>query len=181
MFRYIIYMSNFPDLDLSVHDAMDLGGNEYGVCLEEELFWEEKMSHQWRVLFFSFILGSIFRMGFPKKRKSIRFSCTRFCPSILKCFSMSIMMWLWIFLSRWKMMKRITTFIFFATRYFALGKVLVIYFVFSSYGSRRLQEVLSRELPPVPFDEILSNVDEDEEPYDSRNYIYVYPKYIHGG
>ncbi|CAD7940352.1 unnamed protein product, partial [Amoebophrya sp. A25] len=36
-------------------------------------------------------------------------------------------------------------------------------FLFTSYASRRHQDLLSRELPPVPFDEILSNIDEDEE------------------
>eukprot|EP00391_Amoebophrya_sp_Ameob2_P009850 CAMPEP_0178989788 /NCGR_PEP_ID=MMETSP0795-20121207/4571_1 /TAXON_ID=88552 /ORGANISM="Amoebophrya sp., Strain Ameob2" /LENGTH=1047 /DNA_ID=CAMNT_0020681233 /DNA_START=67 /DNA_END=3210 /DNA_ORIENTATION=+ len=93
----------FTDMDLTAHSIPDLVPEEYEVCLEEELFWQEKVSHQWKVLLFGIILGMIF----------------------------------------------ITT-------------LTVNYCVFASYADARSQELLASELPPVPFDEVLSSVDGDE-------------------
>ncbi|CAD7975459.1 unnamed protein product [Amoebophrya sp. A120] len=93
----------FTDMDLTVHFAEHLNPDVYNACLEEELYWQEKISHQWKVLFFGILLGVIF-----------------------------------------------------------LISVTLNYCVFPSYASLRHQELLSSELPPVPFDEMLSSVDGDD-------------------
>lgn len=50
-------------IDTMVRHVPDLSAPEYDVCIEEELFLQEKMRHRVRVLMFGLLLGGIFAIG----------------------------------------------------------------------------------------------------------------------
>lgn len=56
-------IDGLTDVSMDVSAEDDLTSNEYAVCIEEELFRQERVRHQYKVLIFGFLSSAIFVMG----------------------------------------------------------------------------------------------------------------------